>query len=328
MAIYSDLGGSSAPVDPGLTEAEALLEAKKVSGYLGLLTSYYFGGTGTTTTITPAQANQWVDVNLTVDPAGTFDFRPQDMVDADATGFEGSGTAASGATVLTVVGNVPVGASHNQFTDVDLSASATGYRLRTLYDANNTQWRFLLQLDGAGFNGAFGTVAEGIATYSAVDGSFVSGDISVSDGTVTVDYSAVVESGATNTVVLTGDNASAGDPYLFTLCGLTQQSFGKMRVTALYNPDIDESQLDVRLLFTPNSSGQFGQFAIAEQAATMSQGAGAEYFIEPTITFFVGDSIEEIGTVGASDAGRVQLQIRSSVEGEFTLRGLTLYIHS
>jgi hypothetical protein len=177
-----------------------------------LLSSYYFGGAGTTTDISPAEANTWVDVNLSVDPAGTFDYRPQDMVDADAAGFEGSGTSV--------------------------------------------------------------------------------------------------------------------DPHLFTLCGLTQQAFGKMRVTALFNPDIDEGQLDARLLFTPNSSGQFGQFSIAEQVATMSQGAGTDYFVEPTITFFVGDSIEEIGTIGASDAGRLQLQIRSSVEGTFTLRGLTLYVHS
>jgi hypothetical protein len=106
---------------------------------------------------------------------------------------------------------------------------------------------------------------------------------------------------------------------------MTQQSFGKMRVTGLFNPDIDESQLDVRLLFTPNSSGAFGQFSIAEQAATMSQGAGIEYFVEPTITFFVGDTIEDLGS---GDAGQFQLQIRSSVEGEFTLRGMTCYYHS
>ena len=190
----------------------SLTEAKKVSGYLGLLSSYYFGGSGTVTTVDAADVNQWVDVELVVDAAGTFDKRPQSMIDQDATGFAGTG--------------------------------------------------------------------------------------------------------------------AAGDPYLFSLAGLDQEAFGKMRVTGLFVPDIDESQLDVRLLFTPNSSGAFGQFSIAEQAASMTQGAGQSYFVEPTITFFVGNTIEDIGAAGSPDAGSFQLQIRSSVEGEFTLRGMTAYYHS
>lgn len=202
------LSGPSGAVDA----ATILPEAKKVSGYLGLLSSYYFGGSGTTTTITDADVNTWVDVLLTVDAAGTFDKRPQAMVDQDATGFTGTG--------------------------------------------------------------------------------------------------------------------GAGDPYLFSLAGLDQEAFGKMRVTGLFTPDIDESQLDVRLLFTPNTSGAFGQFGIAEQAATMTQGAVQEYFVEPTITFFVGNTIEDIGTAGSPDAGYFQLQIRSSVEGSFNLRGMTAYYHS
>lgn len=203
--VLSSPGGS---VTPGTI----LPEAKKVSGYLGLLSSYYFGGSGSVTTIADTDVNQWVDVLLTVDPAGTFDYRPQEMVDQDATGFSGTG--------------------------------------------------------------------------------------------------------------------AAGDPYLFSLAGLDQEAFGKMRVTGLFTPDIDESQLDVRLLFTPNTSGAFGQFGIAEQAASMTQGAVQDYFVEPTITFFVGNTIEDIGTAGSPDAGQFQLQIRSSVEGEFTLRGMTAYFHS
>lgn len=317
MAIYSDLGGSSAPVDPGLTEAEALLEAKKVSGYLGLLSPYYFGGVGTSTVISPSQANQWVDVNLSVDPSGLFDFRPADMVAADSAGFTGTGQAAQGISLLNVAGTFSAGDNL-----VSLSPPLdSSYTLEFLRNASTDLYAAVLRENGTNVGGT---------NYSIdfpFNGSIASGPTSVTDGTVTVDFSQVIRT-SSNTLFVDSDNSQAGDPYLFTLCGLTQQSFGKMRVTGLFNPDIDESQLDVRLLFTPNSSGQFGQFSIAEQAATMSQGAGVEYFIEPTITFFVGDSIEEIGTVEASDAGRVQLQIRSSVEGEFTLRGLTLYIHS
>ena len=201
------------PATP-LTTFSNSTTAKGVSGYLGLLSSYYFGGSGTVTTIADSQVDTWIDVELAIDANGEFDYRPVDMIGADTEGYSGTGASA--------------------------------------------------------------------------------------------------------------------DPFLFNLAGLTQASFGKMRVTALYDPEIDEGQLDVRLLFTPNSAGAFGQFAIAEQAASMFQGADVDYFIEPTITFFVGNTIEDIsattGTPG--DWGKFQLQIRSTVEGDFDLRGLTMYVHS
>jgi hypothetical protein len=318
MTIYSSLGGDTAvPGGGGITEAEAFLEAKKVSGYLGLLSPYYFGGVGTTTTILPYQVNEWVDVNLDVDPAGTFDYRPQDMVDADAAGFTGSGLAEQLETIV-LVGNLD--ASVPAGTTVTFPLADSPYPsgditfTRDTDDGSTTDWIV-----------SFGDLSRALFFNSSTGDHFAT---ALPVGYVLLTLDQLTSISGQPSSVDASCTFSADDPYIFSLSGMTQQAFGKMRVTALFNPEIDESQLDVRLLFTPNSGGQYGQFSIAEQAATMTQGADVEYFVEPTITFFVGDSIEEIGTVGASDAGSFQLQIRSSVEGTFTLRGLTCYYHS
>lgn len=306
MTVYNNLGGEAA-VDAGITEAEALLEAKKVSGYLGLLSPYYFGGAGTTTNIEPGNVNQWVDVNLTVDPAGTFDYRPQDMVDADATGFSGAGGGGSALSYVTFTGNLDKNASSGTAYVVSTSGGDV-----TITKSSTSNFWNVRTLVGLSYSVPF-DFTTGVPTANQVK----------EYGGITYDLSAVRWLAGATTIAAT-DNATPADPYLFHLSGLTQQSFGKLRVTALFNPDIDEGQLDVRLLFTPNSAGTFGQFDIAEQAATMTQGAGIDYFVEPTTTFFVGNTIEDLG----SDFGKFQFQIRSSVEGTFTLRGLTMYIHS
>ena len=60
-------------------------------GYYGLLTNFYFvGSTATTTTIDEDQVGQWVDVEFTVDPLGTFDQRPLGMKEANTIGHTGT----------------------------------------------------------------------------------------------------------------------------------------------------------------------------------------------------------------------------------------------
>ena len=310
MTVYNNLGGEAAPVDAGITEAEALLEAKKVSGYLGLLSPYYFGGVGTDTVIDPVSVDQWVDVNLSVDPVGTFDYRPQDMVDANATGFSGAGTAGSPTTQVSLSGNLDKSSSTGTVVSFDLADAGT-FNLTKSSTTNAWSYNYNFNSGSLFFDFTTGAITTSPSTREI--------------GGVTFDFSGLTWTTGATTATVSSTNAAAADPYLFHLDGLTQQSFGKMRVTGLFNPDIDEGQLDVRLLFTPNSAGTFGQFSIAEQAATMTQGAGVTYFTEPTITWFTGNTISDLG---GGDAGRFQFQIRSSVEGTFTLRGLTMYIHS
>ena len=59
-------------------------------GYIGLLSSFYFGGSSTETVIGADDVGSFVDVNLTVDALGVFDNRPTDMKE-DSTGYSGTG---------------------------------------------------------------------------------------------------------------------------------------------------------------------------------------------------------------------------------------------
>tara|TARA_R110002049_G_scaffold154518_2_gene319023 strand:+ start:1372 stop:2163 length:792 start_codon:yes stop_codon:yes gene_type:complete len=62
-------------------------------GYYGLLTDFYFGGSATETIIDLNNVNTWVDVDIDVSTDGLFDNRPQDMIDAQAIGHDGGGSA-------------------------------------------------------------------------------------------------------------------------------------------------------------------------------------------------------------------------------------------
>ena len=92
--------------DPLLNRLEfsdALLDQQEIidnlsdslQGYYALLSNFYFtGGLATETIITTEQTNIWQDVQLTIDPQGTFDYRPTTMKTAQSVGH--SGTGASG----------------------------------------------------------------------------------------------------------------------------------------------------------------------------------------------------------------------------------------
>ena len=63
-------------------------------GYLALLSGIYFGGAATTFNIPVEDVNTWLDVVLTVDPAGAFDYRVTSMKAAQAQGYTGTGALA------------------------------------------------------------------------------------------------------------------------------------------------------------------------------------------------------------------------------------------
>ena len=123
----------------------------------------------------------------------------------------------------------------------------------------------------------------------------------------------------------TGTGTQA-DPILFSLEGLTQSSSVNFRASLTFEPDVDESQFETRLLFNRHSgTTPSDDFAIAEVTLGMGQGADVEYDAEPMLSFFVGDTID---TNGTGDAGKCRFQIRSSVEGTLRMRALTWYIQS
>lgn len=116
------------------------------------------------------------------------------------------------------------------------------------------------------------------------------------------------------------------DPIIFQLDGLTQHSSANFRASMSFEPEIDEGQLETRLLFNRHSgTTPSTDFSIEEVSLTMSQGADIEYAAEPLLTFFVGDTID---TNGVDDAGKCRFQIKSSVEGLVRLRALTWYVNT
>ena len=69
--------------------------AKEIQGYYGLLTDFYFGGSATETIIDENNIDTWVNVDIDISSSGLFDNRPKDMVDAQAIGHEGDGSASN-----------------------------------------------------------------------------------------------------------------------------------------------------------------------------------------------------------------------------------------
>jgi len=111
----------------------------------------------------------------------------------------------------------------------------------------------------------------------------------------------------------------------FSLEGLSLSSSCTFRASMSFEPDEDEGQLDARLNFKRHSGLTLSDtdFQIADVALSMSQGADVEYPAEPTLTFFVGDTID---TNAPGDAGKCKFQVKSSVPGTVRMFALTWYV--
>jgi len=130
---------------------------------------------------------------------------------------------------------------------------------------------------------------------------------------------------AANAVGHTGAGTPA-DPVIFLIEGLTTRASVNFRASLTFEPDVDEAQLETRLLFDRHSgTTPSEQFPIADVSLNMNNGADLEYDAEPMLSFFVGDTID---TNGVGDAGKCRFQVRSTVEGTLRMRALTWYIQS
>ena len=194
-----------------LTDQQNVIDdiAGNLQGYYALLSNFYFTGGQATETIIPVESvDTWLDVELTVDPQGTFDYRPTPMKTAQTTGHSGTG-------------------------------------------AN-------------------------------------------------------------------------GDPIIFKLEGLTQTAAGRVRTVLSFDPDEDNSTLELRILFTRHSgTTPSTDFSIEGTAVSMETGADEVYVATPSIDFFVGDTID---TNGAGDAGTFKVQIKTSSAGTISLKEIALII--
>jgi len=115
-----------------------------------------------------------------------------------------------------------------------------------------------------------------------------------------------------------------GDQY-FSLEGLSLSSSCTFRASMSFEPDEDEGQLEARLNFKRHAGLTLSatDFQIADVALSMSQGADIEYPAEPTLTFFVGDTID---TNAPGDSGKCKFQVKSSVPGTIRMFALTWYV--
>ena len=130
---------------------------------------------------------------------------------------------------------------------------------------------------------------------------------------------------AANAVGHTGAGTPA-DPVTFLIEGLTTRASVNFRASLTFEPDVDEAQLETRLLFNRHSgTTPSDDFPIADVSLNMNNGADVEYDAEPMLSFFVGDTID---TNGVGDAGQCRFQVRSTVEGTLRMRALTWYIQS
>ena len=111
----------------------------------------------------------------------------------------------------------------------------------------------------------------------------------------------------------------------FSLAGLQAGSFCTVRILYRLTPEVDESQSQVRLHFSTNAATQasgLSEFYIEAQSLVMTQGAQESYSDENLISFFIGDTLE--GATEA-DAGSFHVQVKSSVEADLEILGVTLY---
>ncbi len=117
---------------------------------------------------------------------------------------------------------------------------------------------------------------------------------------------------------------TAGDPIVFSLEGLDTHASANFRASMSFVPEIDEGQLETRLIFTRHiGATPTDQFPIEEVTLAMEQGADIHYPAEPMLSFFVGDTID---TNGPGDSGTCKFQVKSSVEGTLHMRALTWFI--
>ena len=129
---------------------------------------------------------------------------------------------------------------------------------------------------------------------------------------------------------------NAGDPWIgagatigtgqteFSLAGTKPGSSCIVRSVFRFEPDTDETDLDMRLHFTTNTATQgtgLTNFNLEKQALVMTVGAAVTYTSETLISFFVGDTL--YGDT-KEDAGRFCIQVNGTTDGTLEVLGLTV----
>ena len=130
----------------------------------------------------------------------------------------------------------------------------------------------------------------------------------------------------TNPYVGTGETIGTGQTE-FSLAGLGEGAACIVRTALAFNPDVDNTNLDVQLKFTTNTATQgtgLTNFTIKkEQALIMNEGADQQYISENLFSFFVGETLE--GTTH-SNAGSFRIEVIPSDEGVLEVLAVTVNV--
>ena len=140
-------------------------------------------------------------------------------------------------------------------------------------------------------------------------------------------YMPTVMSGVnTNPYVGTGATIGTGQTQ-FSLAGLGTGASCIVRTALAFDPDDDNSNLDIQLKFTTNTATQgtgLTNFTIKkEQALIMNEGADQQYISENLFSFFVGSTLQ--GTT-QSNAGSFNIEVVPTSEGELEVLAVTVNI--
>ena len=129
-----------------------------------------------------------------------------------------------------------------------------------------------------------------------------------------------------NPYVGTGATIGTGQTE-FSLAGLTSGASCIVRTALAFNPDDDNSNLDIQLKFTTNTATQatgLTNFSIKkEQALIMNEGADQQYISENLFSFFVGTTLE--GTTH-TNAGSFNIEVIPTSEGTLEVLAVTVNV--
>ena len=219
----------------------------------------------------------------------------------------------------------------------------------TVYDAPyvGTEGQ-LLQHDGSSFVGIASTgfrdyvINQGPGYYAYTTDYYTVGVANttqeIEEGVWTLIQPQVASTGLYNHQPTPMQVANNGDPWVgsgatigtgqteFSLAGLSSGSHCIVRSVFRFEPDTDETDLDMRLHFTTNTATQgtgLTNFNISKQALVMTVGAAVTYTSETLISFFVGDTLSGVTT---ADAGSFCVEVNGTTDGTLEILGLTVMV--
>ena len=131
-----------------------------------------------------------------------------------------------------------------------------------------------------------------------------------------------------NTNPYVGSGATIGTGQTeFSLAGLSSGAACIVRTALAFDPDEDNTNLDIQLKFTTNTATQgtgLTNFTIKkENALIMQVGGDQQYISENLFSFFVGTTLE--GTT-QSDAGSFRIEVIPSNDGDLEVLAVTVNV--